>query len=106
MWVCLNDEGKKVWGGIFPDGKVPVCSQFADAELSDKSQRSGWKTERVILVNWSALTEHQKISVLRKISAKTGADETVILKDLEKIGLPLRESYTTGTVANELRFFI
>ena len=28
MWTMLNDEGKKVWGDVFPDGKVPVASMI------------------------------------------------------------------------------
>lgn len=101
MWVFLNDEGKRVWGGIFPDGKVPVCSfSFHNATLE------GASAERVILVNWAALSPSQKDSVLGKISERSGAPKEAILKDVLKIGLPLRESYTTGVVAAELRFFI
>jgi predicted Fe-S protein YdhL (DUF1289 family) len=100
MWAFLNDEGKKVWGDVFPDGKVPVASMaFQEAKV-------GPKIERVILVAWTMLSDKQKDAVLIKISARNGAPKEVILKDILKIGLPLRESYTTGTVAVELRFFI
>lgn len=100
MWVSLNDEGKRVWGDVFPDGKVPVASMtFQEAKL-------GPKTERVILVAWTTLSEEQKAAVLAKISERCGAPKEAILKDILKVGLPLRESYTTGTVAAELRFFI
>jgi hypothetical protein len=100
MWVLLNDEGKRVWGHVFPDGKVPVCSQFQEANLR------GSGAERVVLVNWSALSLGQKYAVLAKISKSTGTSNETILKDILKIGLPLRERYTTGVVAAELRFFI
>lgn len=100
MWVCLNAEGKRVWGDVFPTGKVPVTSMtFQEAKL-------GPKTERVVLVAWTALSEEQKAAVLAKISERCGAPKDAILKDILRIGLPLRESYTTGTVAAELRFFI
>ena len=102
MWVCLNDEGKRVWGDVFPDGKVPVCSMnFHDATLEGVGGK-----ERVILVSWAALSSAQKDGVLAKISKRCGAPKDAILKDILKIGLPLRERYTTGIVAAELRFFI
>jgi hypothetical protein len=100
MWVRLNDEGLRVWGDVFPDGKVPVASMaFQEAQLGPKS-------ESVILVAWTALSELQKVGVLTKISARSGAPKETVLKDILRIGLPLRQSYTTGTVAEELRFFI
>ena len=100
MWVFLNDAGMRVWGDVFPTGKVPVASMtFQEAKL-------GPKTERVILVAWTALSEKQKDAILAKISERCGAPKEAILKDTLKVGLPLRESYTTGTVATELRFFI
>lgn len=101
MWVCLNDAGMRVWGDVFPDGKIPVCSiTFQEAKLE------GGGGEQVILVNWAALSPIQKDGVLAKISERSGAPKDAILKDILKIGLPLRERYTTGTVTAELRFFI
>jgi predicted Fe-S protein YdhL (DUF1289 family) len=102
MWVCLNDAGMRVWGDVFPDGKVPVCSlDFQEANLEGAG-----RSERVILVNWAALSSMQRDAVLAKISERSGAPKEAILKDILKVGLPLRERYTTGVVAAELRFFI
>ncbi len=102
MWVCLNDEGKRVWGDVFPDGKVPVTSMgFQDADLEGKPA-----SERVILVNWRLLSKVQQDAVLAKISDRSGAAKEAILADVLRIGLPLRKSYTTGYVAEDLRFFI
>jgi len=100
MWTCLNDDGKRVWGDIFPDGKVPVSSCFQKATLE------GGGAERVVLVTWSALSSAQKDAIVAKLSERSGATKEAILKDILKIGLPLRERYTTGVVAAELRFFI
>ena len=101
MWAHLSDEGKKVWGDVFPDGNIPVCSfNFQEADLE------GAGTERVILVNWTSLSKEQKDAILTKISQKSGAPKETILKDILKIGLPLRKRYTTGYVAAESRFFI
>lgn len=45
MWVILNPEGRRVWGDVFPDGKVPVCSiEFKQASLEGSAS-----SERVIL---------------------------------------------------------
>ena len=96
MWVSLNEKGKEVWGDVFPTGKVPVRSMtFAESNVGS-----------VILVAWTQLSEEQKSAVISKISSKSGAPKEAILEDVLKIGLPLRESYTTGTVAAEMRFFL
>ena len=102
MWVCLNEEGMRVWGDVFPDGKVPVCSMaFQEARLAGDG-----RNEQVVLVAWNALSEDQKERVLSKIGARSGASKDAVLRDIRKIGLPLRKRYTTGVIAAELRFFI
>ncbi len=102
MWACLNDEGKKVWGDIFPDSKIPVTSMvFQETKLGPAGKR-----ERVVLVAWGVLSKEQKDAILTKISEKSGAPKDQILNDILRIGLPLRESLTTGTIAAELRWFI
>ena len=100
MWVSLNDEGKRVWGDVFPDGKVPISTFFGKAELE------GSGSESVALIHWKGLSHAQQAAILTKLSERNEVPKDVILKDILKVGLPLRESYTTGTVAAELRFFI
>ena len=81
---------------------VPFCSMsFQQANLHGTVG-----SERAILVNWVALSSAQKDAVLTKISQRSGTAKEVILKDILKVGLPLRERYTTSVVAAELRFFI
>jgi hypothetical protein len=90
-WAYLNDEGKRIWGDIFPSGEVPVRSivtQAADLE--------GAGEERVFIVEWTELTAEQQNAILQRLSKKSGAPKDVILKDIQKIGLPLREKYTNG----------
>ena len=101
-WAYLNAEGKAVWGDIFPDGEVPVQSiiaQNATLEGIDKA-------ERVFLVDWKELTAQQQDAVLEKISKRSGARKEVILKDVLKIGLPLREKYTEGCGTSRLGLFV
>ena len=112
MWVCLNDAGMRVWGDVFPDGKVPVTAmEFHEVTLGDGSSK-----EKVVLVAWAVLSAAQKEAVLDKIVDKQkfpkGAMLTRvqirndILKQILSVGMPLRRSYTTGIIAAELRFFI
>lgn len=96
MKVMLNQEGKKQWGDIFPHGEVPVCSMtFSNSNIG-----------RIILVNWKLLTALERELIVEKISTLSNQPKDAILKDIEKKGLPMRESLTTGTVVAELRWFI
>ena len=101
-WTSLNVEGKTVWGDVFPEGEVPVQSiitQPATLEGIDK-------TERVFLVDWKELTAQQQDAVLDKLSKRSGASKNVILKDVLKIGLPLREKYTDSCGTTRLGLFV
>ena len=101
-WASLNAEGKKVWGDVFPDGEVPVqsiISQSATLEGIDK-------IERVFLVDWKELTPQQQEAVLEKLSKRSGASKNIILKDVLKIGLPLREKYTDSCGTTRLGLFV
>lgn len=101
-WAFLNDEGKKIWGKIFPDGQVPIRSIISQgADLEGLNQ-----TERVFLVDWPELTAEQQDAILTKLSEKSGAAKDVILKDILKIGLPLREKYTNGCGTTRVGLFI
>jgi hypothetical protein len=72
---------------------------FHDAALQGIS-----KKERVILVNWNVLSSTQQEVILAKISSLSGRPKTEITYTIKRNGLPLRECYTTGAVAAELRF--
>jgi hypothetical protein len=100
--ACLNVEGKKAWGEIFPDGEVPVQSIIAQtAELEGIDEPA-----RVFLVDWKELTAQQQDMILEKISRRSGVAKTVILKDILTIGLPLREKYTDGCGTTRLGLFV
>lgn len=101
IWVSLNDEGKKLWGDIFQDGRVPICG-ITDA----KAQLEGEGEQRVFLVQWTALTDIQQAAILNRLSERFHAPKEVILKDIRQKGLPLRVRYTTETVAMHPALFI
>jgi hypothetical protein len=100
-WACLNEEGKKVWGDIFPDGEIPVQSIIAQAATLEGID----KAERVFLVDWKELAPQQQEAVLEKLCKRSGASKNVILKDIQKIGLPLREKYTDSCGTTRLELF-
>jgi hypothetical protein len=101
-WASLNGEGKAVWGDVFPDGEVPVQSIIAQPATLEGVT----KTERVFLVDWKELTAQQQDAVLEELSKRSGAAKDVILKDILKIGLPLREKYTDGCGTARLGLFV
>ncbi len=100
-WAYLNSEGRQVWGDVFPDGKVPIQSIIslpASLEGIDAVQS-------IYLVDWKELTSQQQEAVLDKLSKKSGASKTQLLKDILKVGLPLRERYTEGCGTSRLELF-
>ena len=101
-WAYLNAEGKAVWGDVFPDGEVPIQSIIAQPA----SLEGICKTERVFLVDWKELTPHQQDAILEKLCERSGAAKDVILKDILKIGLPLREKYTDGCGTSRLGLLV
>ena len=100
-WAYLSAEGKKAWGDVFLDGEVPILSIIAQSTTLEGIS----KTERVFLVDWKELTAQQQDSILEKISRRSGASKDVILKDVLKVGLPLRSKYTEGCGTSRMELF-
>jgi hypothetical protein len=94
----LNQEGKKIWGDIFPDGRIPVLSpQRHHADL-------GGKRTFCYMVAWDDLTPCQRGQIINKLAdlfhGTTQDVENRILKD----GLPLRADLV-GSVAIPRKYF-
>jgi hypothetical protein len=100
-WAYLNAEGKTLWGDVFPDGEVPVQSIIAQAATLEGVDG----VEKVFLVNWKELTVQQQDAILDKISRRCGASKDVVLKEVLKVGLPLRAKYTEGCGTSRLELF-
>jgi hypothetical protein len=98
----LNVEGKRYWGGIFPDGKVPIQSiaaQQARVEgISDP--------ESVFAIDWKVLSERQQQAVLKKLTIQKGTPKQEVLKELLSAGLPLQRKHiqSMGTDRMQLYF--
>jgi hypothetical protein len=98
----LNADGKAVWGDVFPNGEVPVQSIITQSATLEGVET----TERVFLVDWNELTGKQQDAILEKLSKRRGVAREVILKDVLRIGLPLREKYTDSCGTTRLGLFI
>jgi hypothetical protein len=100
-WAYLNAEGKKLWGDVFPEGEVPIQSMIAQTATLEGIDG----IEKVFLVDWKELSTEQQKSVLEKISKLSGASKDAILKDVLKVGLPLRQKYTEGCGTRRMELF-
>ncbi|MDH5462496.1 MAG: hypothetical protein OEX09_09795 [Candidatus Bathyarchaeota archaeon] len=100
-WAYLNDKGKRIWGDIFPSGEVPVRSI-----ITQGAKLEGVGEERVFILEWSELTPQQQEAILERLSKKSGASKDFIIKDILKIGLPLRQKYTNGAGTTRLGLFL
>jgi hypothetical protein len=101
-WASLNAEGKTVWSDVFSDSEIPVQRIIAQTATLEGIA----ETERIFLVDWTELTAQQQDAVLEKLSKRSGAAKDVILKDILKIGLPLREKYTEGCGTSRMELFL
>jgi hypothetical protein len=101
-WANLNAEGKKTWGDIFPDGIIPIQSIIPLQATIEGVDKPG----RVFLVDWKELTTQQQGQLLNKICKLSGAPKEVILRDILKIGLPLREKYTDSCGTSRMELFV
>jgi len=88
MKALLNDEGKKTWGYVFPNGAVPVkgISSF-------KANVEGEGEMEFYLVDWAALSEDERYLILSYLAEKNHlANSRPIEEQILKSGLPLRAS--------------
>jgi len=91
MKAILNEEGKKVWGAIFPDG-VPVLDIASrTAEIEELG-----KDIKVYMVAWDALTPVQRGQILNLLSEKFKCSVRIIENDILDKGLPLQAKYVSG----------
>ena len=101
-WAYLNDEGKKLWSDIFPDGIVPVRVMIPQvASLEGQKQPM-----RVYIINDKELSQEQIDKILTKLSARFNAPKEVIRKDMLEHGMPLREELTNGSGTDQMGLFI
>jgi hypothetical protein len=88
-WARLSLAGKKEWGEIFPDGKVPVQTIVTQKPILEGTKDA----ESVFTVNWKELTPWQQQAILEKLSKKSCTTKEAVLNDILRIGLPLRRTH-------------
>ena len=88
-WVRLNLEGKREWGEIFPDGKVPVQTIANQKPVLESAK----DVESVFTVNWKELSPFQQQAIIEKLSNQTGATKEKMLSDILTIGLSIRRTF-------------
>lgn len=90
--ALLNDEGRKVWGYVFPEGEIPVKNL-----VSAEATLEGLGKEQVYLVNWAALTKKQRSLILAHLKLLTCVSVKKIQAEILAKGLPLRAKYVSCT---------
>jgi len=86
MKALLNDEGKRLWGYVFPDGEVPIQGiNSHKVRIGDL----GGEID-VYLVDWGALTAEQRSLILRHLKNRFVSSEVAVEAEILKSGLPLR----------------
>ena len=98
--VFLNDEGKNLFGEVFPDRLVPVVSMIP------RSAFFGGQDEKMYLVFHEEMSEEQIRKLVELLAAKFGATEVDVKVQMLKYRIPLRARYTDGAASNVLPMFI
>lgn len=100
-WVHLNEEGKKIYGSVFPDGIVPVKLMFPTIA------KLGGEATKMFKVDLEQLSETQVEQLLTLMSQKFNAPKTAIKQQLDKDGfIPLRENLTSSAGTDQMGLFI
>lgn len=103
-WVHLNDEGKKLFGYIFPGGVVPTinCIIPSGATLRGlEGVQAIWK------IDIKYLTKDQFEKIVDYIAKKENGDRLIIKSDLENLGfIPLQDKYVSGCGTSQMGMFL
>jgi len=99
-WIFLNEEGKKLYGDIFPDGQVPVLSMIPTWGSIEGN------AERLYLIYHEEMSNEQIDQMLTLLSRKFGADKELIRQEMLKNCIPIREKYVSSAGTNHPGLFI
>ena len=101
-WAYLNDEGKKSFGEVFPDGEVPIVSI-----VPQRAYLGGGDIPYTIyMVRVSDLAPEQFGKLLDLLTEKFKAPRNVMEKEFRENGIPLREELTSGAGTNQMGLFL
>lgn len=108
-WTHLNDEGKQIFGDIFPDGIVPIKEVLmpSKANLSDQEGNIIHKNIDVYRIDWGELIEEQRKACVHIIAKNNNVDDAIVYADVSKQGfIPLRAKFTSGAGTNNIGLFL
>lgn len=106
-WAHLNEEGKKLYGDIFPNGIVPTKHMITELATLEDDNGNPVGKEDVYRIDWDILTEEQRKAWVHRVASKHKVPDAVIRKEFENLGfIPLRKRYTCGSGTNEIHLFI
>jgi hypothetical protein len=101
-WAYLNDEGKKLWGDVFPTGTVPVMVMIPQSATLEGQEQ----VMSVFLINEEELAPEQIDLILTKLSTKFHAPKEEIKKEMLKSHIPLRRELTNGSGTDQMGLFL
>ena len=101
-WAQLNPEGRKEWGEIFPDGKVPI-KNVAVQHIRLEGNKD---PESVYTLDWKELAPWQQEAIVERLSRQSGDKKEDVLREILRVGISLPRKYiqNAGTKGMELFF--
>ena len=101
-WAYLNDEGKKLWGSVFPDGVVPVRSIISfKAQLgSDRHE------EEVYVLAEREITPEKFENVVDLVAKRAGGTKVEVIEQIRTAGLAIRACLTSGAGTDNIGPFL
>lgn len=97
-WAKLNIHGRKEWGNVFKDDKVPI-KRISTQRAKFQGARDRQSTFEV---DWTALSTDVQTAVIDRLSRKTGTPKNQVLKEILTVGLPLRSSLVQNVGTNKI----
>jgi len=103
-WCYLNDEGKELFGDIFPDGIVPILSMLPIIFEHQKLD----KPNKAYLLRGKKLTNEQIIMLVNKLSKKFNDEinKQEIKEEILSNRVPIREALTSGSGTRRIYMYM
>jgi hypothetical protein len=89
-WATLNEEGKKLYGEIWPNGEVPIVSIVGIQMQTGPNE----PVEDAYLIRKEEMSPEQIEKLLAMLSEKFKTPKEDINKEWETNGLPIRAKFT------------
>ena len=101
-WAYLNEEGKRIYGDVFPDGTVPVVVMI------QSEVKVGLSTSSVeaYLVYHEEMAPDQVELLLSKIADKFKVSKEDVRVQMISDRIPLRRSLTDGSGTDGMAQFL